>query len=95
MSESIIESSGNVFSDLGFSEEEATLLKLRADLMASLREVIVARGWTQAQAAQSLGLSQPRISDLTRGKWDKFSLDMLLALAVRVGLHPHIELKAA
>ncbi|KXV11759.1 XRE family transcriptional regulator [Caballeronia megalochromosomata] len=91
----ITESSGNVFSDLGFSEEEATLLKLRADLMASLREVIDAREWTQAQAAQSLGISQPRVSDLIRGKWDRFSLDMLLALAVRVGLHPHIELKAA
>lgn len=93
--EPIIESSGNVFADLGFSEEEAALLKLRADLMASLREVIEARGWTQAHAAQSLGISQPRVSDLNRGKWDKFSLDMLLTLAIRVGLQPHIELKAA
>jgi predicted XRE-type DNA-binding protein len=95
MNEPITESSGNVFTDLGFAEEEATLLRLRADLMASLREVIESRGWTQAQAAQQLGISQPRVSDLTRGKWDKFSLDMLLSLAVRIGLHPHIELKAA
>lgn len=95
MNEPIIESSGNVFADLGFQEEEATLLKLRADLMVSLRQAIDARGWTQAEAAQSLGISQPRVSDLTRGKWDRFSLDMLLALAVRIGLHPQIELKAA
>jgi predicted XRE-type DNA-binding protein len=95
MNDPIIESTGNVFGDLGFSDEEATLLQLRADLMASLRQAIETRGWTQAQAAQSLGISQPRVSDLTRGKWDRFSLDMLLSLAVRAGLHPHIELKAA
>jgi predicted XRE-type DNA-binding protein len=95
MNDPITESTGNVFNDLGFSDEEATLLQLRADLMASLRQAIEARGWTQAQAAQSLGISQPRVSDLTRGKWDRFSLDMLLSLAVRAGLHPHIELKAA
>jgi predicted XRE-type DNA-binding protein len=95
MNESITESSGNIFSDLGFENEEATLLRLRADLMASLRVAIEARNWTQAQAARNLGISQPRVSDLTRGKWDKFSLDMLISLAVRIGLHPHIELKAA
>ncbi|WP_050452222.1 helix-turn-helix domain-containing protein [Candidatus Burkholderia verschuerenii] len=95
MNEPITESTGNVFSDLGFSNEEATLLQLRADLMASLRQAIESRGWTQAQAAESLGISQPRVSDLMRGKWDRFSLDMLLSLAVRAGLHPHIELKAA
>lgn len=93
--EPIVESGGNVFVDLGFSEEEATLLKLRADLMASLRQTIEARNWTQAQAAAEFGISQPRVSDLMRGKWDKFSLDMLLALVVRAGLHPRIELEAA
>ena len=80
MKDIITESGGNVFADLGFSDEEATLLKLRADLMASLRQVIDARGWTQAQAADALGISQPRVSDLVRGKWDKFSLDMLVSL---------------
>lgn len=93
--EPIVESGGNVFADLGFSEEEATLLKLRADLMASLRQTIEARNWTQAQAAAEFGISQPRVSDLMRGKWDKFNLDMLLALVVRAGLHPRIELEAA
>lgn len=93
--EPIVESGGNVFADLGFSEEEATLLKLRADLMASLRQTIEARNWTQAQAAAEFGISQPRVSDLMRGKWDKFSLDMLLALVVRAGLLPRIELEAA
>lgn len=95
MSEPIIESTGNVFADLGFSAEESTLLQLRADLMASLRQAIEARGWTQAQAASTLGIGQPRVSDLMRGKWDKFSLDMLIALAVRVGLHPRMALEEA
>ncbi|VWC73568.1 helix-turn-helix domain-containing protein [Burkholderia contaminans] len=95
MNEAIIESSGNVFADLGFSEEEAMLLKLRADLMASLRAAIDTRGWTQAQAAEIMGIGQPRVSDLIRGKWEKFSLDMLLTLAVRVGLRPHVELTQA
>ena len=95
MKEPIIESSGNVFADLGFSPEESTLLQLRADLMASLRQAIEARGWTQAHAAEVLGIGQPRVSDLIRGKWEKFSLDMLITLAVRVGLHPRAELTHA
>jgi len=81
----ITESSGNVFTDLGFSDEEAVLLKLRADLMASLRKEIADQGWTQQQAAERLGVGQSRISDLVRGKWEKFSIDMLITLAARAG----------
>ena len=95
MREAVIESSGNVFADLGFSREEATLLAMRAKLMADLRDTITRRAWTQAQAAQALGVTQSRISDLVRGKWDKFSLDMLVTLAVRSGQQVHIELQAA
>ncbi len=95
MNEPITESTSNVFADLGFSEEESTLLQLRADLMASLRAAIEARSWTQAQAAATLGIGQPRVSDLMRGKWDKFSLDMLVTLAVRAGLHPRVTVEAA
>jgi predicted XRE-type DNA-binding protein len=83
--EAIVESSGNVFADLGFSREEATLLAMRAELMAHLRETIARNGWTQAQAAQHLGVGQSRVSDLVRGKYDKFSLDMLVTLATRAG----------
>jgi predicted XRE-type DNA-binding protein len=95
MAETVTLSSGNVFVDLGFSPEEATLLAMRAQLMADLREAIAARGWTQAQAAQALGVGQPRVSDLLRGKWEKFSLDMLVTLAVRAGRRVHVELVAA
>ncbi|MDD3883585.1 MAG: helix-turn-helix transcriptional regulator [Gallionella sp.] len=81
----ITESCGNVFLDLGFSPEEATLMKMRAELMARIRESITEHGWTQMEAAQQLGIGQSRVSDLVRGKRDKFSLDMLVTLATRAG----------
>lgn len=81
----------NLFSELGFSNEEAVILKMRADLMIHLEKYIAEKGWTQAEAAKVFGVSQARVSDLVRGKWDKFSLDMLLTLAIRAGLHPRLE----
>lgn len=83
--EPIVESSGNVFVDLGFPPDEAAILALRAELMARLRETLLERGWTQTEAAEQLGISQPRVSDLVRGRHDKFSLDMLVRLTARSG----------
>ena len=90
----ITESSGNVFLDLGFPPEEAALLAMRADLMAKLRLTIDEKGWTQAEAAKVLGIAQSRVSDLVRGKWERFSLDMLITLASRAGLRPRLEIAA-
>jgi predicted XRE-type DNA-binding protein len=87
-------SSGNVFRDLGFSPEEAAVLQMRADLMAKLRKVIKAKKLTQAKAAKLLGVSQSRVSDLVRGKWEKFSLEMLITLATRAGLHVTVKTAA-
>ncbi len=87
-------SSGNVFRDLGFSPEEAAVLQMRADLMAELRKVIKAKKLTQAKAARLLGVSQSRVSDLVRGKWEKFSLEMLITLATRAGLHVTVKTAA-
>ncbi|MFA5914809.1 MAG: helix-turn-helix transcriptional regulator [Sterolibacterium sp.] len=95
MKERITKSSGNVFADLGFSKEEAAVLAMRAELMARLRSVIDERGWTQQEAAKRLGIGQSRVSDLVRGKWEKFSLDMLVTLAARAGQRPGLVLKAA
>ncbi|MFN3750431.1 MAG: helix-turn-helix domain-containing protein [Thiobacillus sp.] len=94
MKEKIVPSSGNVFADLGFPPEEAVILAMRADLMAQLRLVVEKRNWTQVEAAKVLGISQSRVSDLMRGKWDKFSLDMLVTLATRAGLHCELKLAA-
>lgn len=85
MKEKVTRSSGNVFTDLGFPPEEAAILAMRADLMAQLRLALEKRDWTQVEAAKVLGISQSRVSDLMRGKWDKFSLDMLVTLATRGG----------
>jgi len=89
----ITDSCGNVFIDLGFSPEEATILAMRSQLMGKLRIKICDMGWTQAEAAQVLGSSQSRVSDLIRGKFEKFSLDMLSTLATRAG--KKVELKLA
>ena len=78
-------SSGNVFTDLGFDPGEAAVMGLRADLMARLRVLVQTEGWTQAQAAERFALPQPPASHLVRGKWDKFSLDILITLAARAG----------
>ena len=80
-----VKSCGNVFLDLGFPTEEAALLKMRSDLMGDLRGFVRDSKLTQAEAARRLGVSQSRVSDLVRGKWQKFSLEMLITLASRAG----------
>ena len=85
-------SSGNVFRDLGFSAEEATNLKMRSDLMIRLSKLIEARGLTQAQAAGVFGVTQPRVSDLVRGKIDRFSVDTLIAMLGHAGVKVQIVL---
>ncbi len=93
MRETVTKSSGNIFIDLGYSPDEAAVLQMRADLMADLRKFIKAKKLTQAKAAEIFGVSQSRISDLTRGKWERFSLQMLITLATRAGMH--VTLKKA
>ena len=85
MTAKIRRSSGNVFRDVGFAPEEAANLKLRADLMIELSKVIKARRLTQAKAATLFGVSQPRISDLNRGKIERFSVDTLVAMLGHAG----------
>ncbi|MFC4764802.1 helix-turn-helix domain-containing protein [Dyella koreensis] len=81
----ITHSSGNVFADLGFSEPEATVHRMRSELMIEIEKMIQARHLTQTDAAKILQVSQSRISDLRRGKVEKFSLDMLVTFASRMG----------
>ena len=68
-------SSGNVFADMGFPREEAAHLLIRADLMIQVTRLIAERSLTQKQAAKALGVTQPRISDLVRGRIELFSID--------------------
>jgi len=89
----IVKSSGNVFIDLGYSPEEAAVLQMRADLMDKLRKFIETKKLTQANAAKILFISQSGVSDLIRGKWERFSLEMLVTPATRAGMH--VTLKTA
>jgi predicted XRE-type DNA-binding protein len=79
-------SSGNVFRDLGFPQVDAENLRLRSELMVKLRRVIERAGLTQAAAAGMLGVTQPRVSDLVRGKIDLFSIDTLVNMLAKAGL---------
>src|ERR1043166_2291657 len=77
---------GNVFRDVGFPPEEAARLLIRADLMIQLERIFKRRRLTQVQAAKLLGVSQPRVSDLVRGRIDLFSIDTLVDLLARLGV---------
>jgi predicted XRE-type DNA-binding protein len=93
MSTKIRRSSGNVFRDLGFDRAEAEHLKLRSGLMIEIRRVIKARGLTQAAAAALFGVSQPRISDLVRGKIDLFSIDTLIDMLAHADVRVSLVVK--
>jgi predicted XRE-type DNA-binding protein len=94
MSATITESSGNVFADLGFEPAEAAILQMRAKLMSDLREYIQSSGMTQTRAAKKLNIGRSRVSDLMRGRWEEFSLEMLITLETRVGRKVSLELAA-
>jgi len=92
MKKASIKSSGNVFVDLGFDPAEAAVLQMRANLMGDLRCYIEKNELTQVQAAKRLGIAQSRVSDLVRGRWEKFSLEMLITLEARIGRTVRVEL---
>ena len=82
----VVKATENIFLALGFSAHEAEILQLRTQLMVKLKHWIDEQQLTQTEAAQRLGISQARVSDLVRGHWKKFSLDMLLTLAGKAGI---------
>jgi len=88
----IEQSSGNVFRDIGFGPKEAESLRLRAQLMVEVRRLIRARKLTQRAAAKLLGVTQPRISDLIRGKIDLFSIDTLVNMLARSGMRVQLRI---
>lgn len=70
-------------------------LKLRSLLMLEIEDHIKREGWTQAEAAKRLGVTQPRISNLMRGKINAFGLDMLVKMATAAGLRITLRVKRA
>jgi predicted XRE-type DNA-binding protein len=91
----MVRGSGNVFLDLGFSKAEAENLKLRAELMMRITDYYKTSGMKQADAAKTLGLTQPRLNALLKGKIQKFSLDALVNIASNAGMNVRLVVKKA
>ena len=85
----------SIWDALEDAPHEAANMRLRSMLMMALKEHIARDGLTQKQAAQHLGVTQPRISDLMRGKIDLFGLDMLITMATAAGLQVDLRISRA
>ena len=89
----VTRSSGNVFLDIGFPPGEAEHLLVRSRLMMAIEQLIKERGLTQARAARLFGVTQPRVSDLVRGRIELFSIDALVEMLGRAGMALSIRLE--
>ena len=85
------EGSGNVFADIGLPNPEEALAK--AEIARQVNRILTDRGLNQVQAGALLGIAQPRVSDLARGRLGKFSLEKLLQFARRAGIDIEIRMK--
>jgi predicted XRE-type DNA-binding protein len=85
----------NVWDAIEDSSEDSETMTLRSDVMIAVSDKVRSWDTTQARAARRLGITQPRLNDLLRGKINKFSLDTLLTLATRAGLKVKIDLRSA
>ena len=81
----------NVWDAIEDTPQQAASMRARSELMMNLTEVIRERGMTQGEAAALFGVTQPRISDLMRGKINLFSLDTLIDMAATAGMSPTVK----
>jgi len=82
----IVRGSGNVFLDIGFSPGEAQNLQLRSELMNKIEHFVRSGGLTRKECAARMGVTQPRLNELLKGKIDKFSLDALVTMLGHAGM---------
>ena len=85
----------NVWDAIEDTPAEAENMRLRSALMMALEHHIKGQGWTQAEAARRLGVTQPRVSDLMRGKIGLFGLDTLVNMLAAAGLRVEMHVAAA
>lgn len=95
MSNKKVTTYASVWDAISDTPEEAENMKLRSALMMALKDHIVRAGLTQAQAAKRFGVTQPRVSDLMRGKIDLFAIDTLVNMATAAGLHVEMRILEA
>ena len=85
-------SGGNVFADLELPDADERMLK--AQLAVQIRRFIEEKGWTQTEAARAVGLDQPKVSSLLRGRLSGFSVDRLLSILNRLGHSVEVRISA-
>ena len=90
-----IESYASVWDAIADTPEQAANLRARAELMQKIAAIVKENGWTQVEAADRCGVTQPRINDLLRGRVSRFSLDALVNIATAIGRRVHIEIESA
>jgi predicted XRE-type DNA-binding protein len=73
--------------------QQAASMRARSELLVALQQWVKKTGVTQVESARQFGITQPRMSDLMRGKIDLFSLDALMDMATVAGLEPHVAIK--
>jgi predicted XRE-type DNA-binding protein len=95
MKHSTVDRYASVWDALADTPEEAANLRVRSELMDKIAALIESNGWTQVQAAHHCAVTQPRISDLLRGRISRFSLDALVNIASALGKRVHVELEPA
>ena len=91
----ITHGSGNVFRDIGFSEAESENLKIRSTLMSRVEKFVCDTGLTQSEAAKVLGVTQPRLNQLLKGKIQLFSVDALVNMLASAGMRVTVTVKRA
>jgi predicted XRE-type DNA-binding protein len=85
----------SVWDAIADTPEQAANLRARSELMRQIAVIVNESGWTQADAAQRCGVTQPRMNDLLRGRVSRFSIDALVNIATAIGRTVHFELQAA
>ena len=95
MSKAKTEKYVSVWDALADTPEESANLGTRAELMQQIAAIVEKNGWTQTEAAEKCGITQPRMNDLLRGRVSRFSLDALVNIATAVGRRVHVELEPA
>jgi len=86
----MIKSFGNIFTDIGFDEVEASSLHIRSLLMLEIEHYIKQEGITQLEAARRLGITPSHVDELLNGKLGLFTIDALVNMLARVGSHVEV-----
>ena len=89
------EGAENVFKDLGFSKTESKHLMIRSRLMIEVERFVEKSTLSQREAAKKMGVTQPRLNDLLQGRIQKFSIDALVKMLSKVGIHVDVHVSAA